>query len=137
MDKQTKLKALWSGMKTRCSNRNRVDYMRYGGRGINVSKEWLIFNNFWKDMQDTYKSGYTLERIDNNKGYSKENCYWATRKEQANNTRSIDKARKYTFNNMTKTIRQWAELMGIKRTTLDMRLRHYNWPIEKALGGIL
>jgi hypothetical protein len=133
----TRFYKIWQNMKTRCYNSKTIDYSRYGGRGIIVCKEWKTFQGFHKDMFFSYKTELTLDRIDNNKGYSKENCRWATRKEQAQNTRNIDGAKKYTFNGITKTIREWAEKIGIKRTTLSNRLQSHNWNIEKALtfGG--
>jgi hypothetical protein len=110
-------------------------YERYGGRGITVCDRWKEFANFYDDMSPTYSDELTLDRTDNSKGYSPENCKWSTRKEQAMNTRKYLNAIGYTFNGVTKTTSQWAEEMGIKRTTLDMRLRKYNWPLEKALTG--
>lgn len=126
-------------MKTRCFNKNRKDYFRYGGRGITVSKEWLIFKNFENDMLSTYKIGLTLERIDNNKGYFKNNCRWITKQEQALNTRNVEKAKRFLVNGVLKTIRELANEFNIKRSTLYMRLVYYEWSIEKALnfkGGI-
>lgn len=76
----------WYNMKDRCLNKNSKDYPTYGGAGITVSQEWQdSFEQFYIDMGDR-PDGYSLERIDNTKGYSKENCKWASCKEQASNT---------------------------------------------------
>lgn len=77
---------VWSLMKERCSNPNNKDYKYYGGRGIKVSEPWLIFDNFYADM-GTPPKGMQLDRIDNNSGYSKENCRWVTPKENSANRR--------------------------------------------------
>lgn len=83
----TKLYSVWRGMKERCNNPNKKDYHKYGGRGIKVCKRWERFESFYEDMKSTYKQGLTLDRLDTNKGYSKDNCAWKTVKEQALNTR--------------------------------------------------
>ena len=76
---------VWQGMKGRCHNPNHADYPMWGGRGVEVSKEWFSFESFITDMGNRPTPEYTLERIDNSKGYCKDNCKWATRKEQRAN----------------------------------------------------
>ena len=80
--------AVWRSMCDRCRLPTHQAWKNYGARGIKVCPEWEgSFENFWADMGAAYKKGLTLERIDVNKGYSKENCTWATMKSQARNKR--------------------------------------------------
>ena len=74
----------WESMRQRCNNKNATMYHRYGGRGISVCPRWNSFANFLEDMGER-PSGATLDRVDNDAGYRKENCKWSTRKEQADN----------------------------------------------------
>lgn len=77
----------WKAMMSRCNYKGNVAYHNYGGRGIIVCNEWKEFKNFWKDMKDTYSDNLTIDRVDNNGNYCKENCKWSTYKEQSANRR--------------------------------------------------
>ena len=122
---------IWKGIKRRCYLVTCLDYKDYGGKGITVSDEWLNdFSTFIRDMGPKPAAKYSIDRIDGTKGYSKDNCRWATTKEQSNNRACV---KKIYFNGQEKTLTEWAKFLGIKRTTLGMRLNNYNWPLEKAL----
>ncbi len=91
----------WTDMKTRCLNKNSISYKNYGKRGISICDEWInSFENFISDLGEC-KKGMTLERLDNNKGYFKENCKWVYKGQQARNRRTVkldmDKARCIRF----------------------------------------
>jgi hypothetical protein len=77
----------WDHMLQRCYNKNSINYEYYGGRGVTVCKRWIqSFDNFIEDMGQN-PGGMTIDRLDPEKGYYKENCRWATTKEQTNNKR--------------------------------------------------
>lgn len=78
---------VWGSMLSRCYDKNNKDYVHYGGRGIDVCPRWKAsLENFYSDMGNAPK-GHSLDRIDNNKGYSPENCKYSTQSEQVVNSR--------------------------------------------------
>lgn len=122
----------WTGMMQRCTNPNHKNYKHYGDRDITVCERWLGENgyiNFLKDMGER-PPGYTLERRNNSKGYSPENCCWATLISQNRNRRNN---RLRIHNGKTQCIAAWADEYDISPHTLWTRLYRNNWPIEKAL----
>jgi hypothetical protein len=104
-------------------------YKNYGGRGITVCPEWLSFENFYRDMGDRPSPKHSLDRIDVNGHYCKENCRWATPKEQQNN-RSNNRV--VEFNGEVRTLAGWAEYIGINYHTLCSRI-YAGWSEEAAL----
>lgn len=123
----TSIYRLWTRMKQRCLNPSNRVYHHYGGRGITVDEPWLDFENFYRDMGEK-PDGMTLERVDNNKGYSKDNCVWATRGQQARNRRTT---RFYTLDGVTKDVSEWAHHVGISHQSMQKRIK--KWELQKAL----
>ena|SRR2546425_6862076 len=120
----------WHHMKGRCLNPNEDAYARYGGRGITVCDRWLhSFAAFLADMGPRPSSGHTIERLDNSKGYSPDNCVWATWIEQENNRKDN---REITFQGRTLTLAQWVKVTGICWSTIAQRLKR-GWSAEKTL----
>ena len=117
----------WDAMKYRCLVSTSRDFFRYGARGITVCERWMTFQNFLNDMGER-PAGATLERIDNDAGYSPGNCRWATPCQQARNRRTT---KKYEFAGAMRSIAEIAEMCGIERKTLTHRLR-VGWPICEA-----
>jgi len=124
---------IWLGMKKRCENQRCRAFHRYGGRGIYVDALWQDFAQFYADMGPRPSRLHSIERLDNNGAYSKDNCCWATKSAQANNTR---RTRRLTHAKTTMTLAEWAKHRGIHRGTLKGRIQHM--PLEKALtSGVL
>jgi hypothetical protein len=116
----------WAEMKYRCGNPKRLDYFN-----ISYNNSWSDFRIFLKEMGIRPKNT-TLDRIDGSKGYSKENCRWATNGQQAENRKSTHY---FEFNRQRLMLKDWAKLLKIKRSTLAQRIYVYGWSIEKALKG--
>ena len=130
-ESHSRLHSIWSGMKGRCYNPKNPAFEHYGARGITVCDEWHEYTNFsdWAKLNG-YTEGLSLDRIDNNKGYSIDNCRWTTMKEQSNNRRSNHCI---SFDGETHTLEEWAKIKGLKYGTLSSRINRYHWSIEKAL----
>lgn len=127
----TRLYRIWVSMRQRCNNPNNQAYKNYGGRGITVCQEW---ENSFQAFEDwAYSHGYreylTIDRIDNDNGYSPDNCRWATMYEQAHNKRppahvySPNNGPKplYEINGVWRTTAEWAEIAGITRKQFRKR----------------
>lgn len=131
---EPRLYRIWKSMKARCRKEyvGRKNYEDYAGKGIEVCEEWAndysIFEK-WA-LENGYQEHLTIDRIDNSKNYSPDNCRWATYKEQANNTK---RNRYLTYKGETHTFAEWAKIKGFAYRTLYDRINKSNWTIEEAL----
>ena len=132
----TRFYKIWAGIIDRCLNKKSPNWKNYGGRGITVCKRWLKFENFMVDMHESYLEHIkehgkdtTIDRTDNNRGYSKNNCSFATMKTQQRNRRNN---RLMEFQGETRCVSEWAEIFGISVSTLFNRL-YRGWSVEKSL----
>lgn len=110
---------IWNMVVQRCTNPSVKNWNDYGGRGITVCDSWLKFENFFADMGKRPTTLHSLERIDNSLGYSKENCKWATRAEQARNKRNN---RMLTIDGETRHLADWCREYGIGHTIVISRI---------------
>lgn len=122
---------VWCAMIQRCYGKKHKRIAQYAGRGITVCDRWRhSFPNFLSDMGKRPSPDLSLDRIDNDKGYSPENCRWATRKQQQRN-RSVN--RLLTFQGETKPMAEWAEMLHVRPKLVANRLRDLGWSVERAL----
>ena len=124
--KHTNLYKIWENIKQRCNNPKNTNYHYYGGRGIKICDAWANdFSVFRKWAESNgYKNGLTIERKDNNKGYTPENCTWATKLEQNMNRRNTIK---YKGENTIEA----AKRLGCTPRRIRMRI-YEGWSVEKA-----
>ena len=127
----TRIDNIYKSMIDRCENPKSYNYYKYGAKGIRVCKEWKEdkMSFFAWAFETGYADNLSIDRIDNSKGYSPNNCRWVTTKEQANNKTNN---RIISAFGMKKTLAQWADYSGIPYNTLWARLRS-GWVIERAL----
>ena len=126
---KSRIYVIWETMIQRCTNPNNRAYIHYGGRGISICERWRKFENFIKDMKFPPTDRHQIDRIDNNSHYCPDNCQWATRKQQARNTR---RNRYITFNDKTQCLSAWAEQYSMTPISLWKRLNR-GWSVEKSL----
>jgi hypothetical protein len=122
---------VWALMIQRCHNPSAKYFPLYGGRGITVCNRWRTsFGTFFADMGARPAKGLSLDRIDNDGGYSPENCRWATRKEQMRNTRNNSYL---TLNGETHLLCEWVEITGLNSSLISNRINRMGWSVEEAL----
>lgn len=124
-------KSRWTNMLNRCNNVNSKSYKYYGKRGINVCEKWLNYNNFKRDMYSSFNVNLSLDRINNNKGYSKNNCRWTTANIQNNNTRRNCYIK---HDGIIKTFSEWCRFLRLKRNTVSQRFYCYNWDLNRSFN---
>lgn len=125
----TRLYKIWEGMHKRCKDVNSKSYKNYGGRGIEICKQWNEYENFeeWA-LKNGYSDNLTIDRINVNQGYYPDNCRWATNKQQSNNRRSN---RIIEYKGKRKTLSEWAAFLNVPYSRLQTRLDN-GWTIEEA-----
>lgn len=150
---KTRFYRVWINLKVRCLDSNCKAYPNYGGRGIKVCERWMDFNNFREDMHQSYEQHFekhgsrdtTIDRIDVNGNYEPSNCRWATKKEQGNNRRKLERKglRKYSstfkkpsieYNGEKHYLKDLAISHGLPPGVVANRIRSYGWTLEKALN---
>lgn len=120
----------WAGMLARCTNPNSSSAPRYIGRGITVCERWKnSFAAFVEDMGESPTSDYSIDRIDNNSGYCKENCRWATRTEQQRNMRGN---KIIEIGGVSRCLVEWAEIAKTNYKTVSLRIKR-GWSNEDAI----
>ena len=130
--KGTRIYSIWESMKKRCRLSSNSSYENYGGRGIAYDERWEQFENFYADMGEPPSESHTLDRCDNDLGYSKSNCRWATQTEQCLNKRNNHQIE---FNGVVKPLTAWAHELGINPSTLRTRLLRRGWTVAEAFRG--
>lgn len=133
----TRFYQIWCAMKQRCLYPKHNRFKSYGGRGITICNEWLDFQNFKQDMYKSYQKSCkiqgerntTIDRINPNGNYNKENCQWNTLWKQ-NLNRSNNHL--ITYKGETKPLTQWAREKGFKRGLLENRIKR-KWSVKKML----
>ncbi len=121
----------WEKMLSRCDKPRDPAYPRYGGRGIVVCERWHKFANFLQDMGERPSCLHTIDRIDSDGNYTPENCRWADKETQANNT---NRNRRFEYKGEMKTIAELARIAGIAYYTMYGRLVLSGWSVENAVN---
>ena len=129
--RNTPLYRTWSNIKTRCYNPKNDTYKYYGEKGVTMCSEWKKdFLNFYMwSLENGYKEGLTIDRINSNGNYEPSNCRWVTATQQQNN-----KLNNYLiiYKESTHTLAEWSNILNINYKVLYRRIQYLNWSIERA-----
>lgn len=144
MAKNSRLNKIYINIIQRCYNPNTINYKNYGAQGVTICEEWLnkertktvlgLSTKGWLSfktwaLNSGYREGLTIDRIDNSKGYTPENCRWVDYKTQANNRGTN---RLITYKGKTQTMKQWSEELGMDYRVITQRITVLKWPTNKA-----
>ena len=125
-------RGVWKSMIQRCYSPKANNYHNYGGRGIRVCEQWLYKNgflNFYTDMGPRPSSKHSIDRIDNNGDYCKENCKWVLKQQQMRNCR---RNHNLICLGITTNIAHWVEITGLNRDIINHRIKD-GWSVEETL----
>ena len=124
------LNAIWRSMRRRCNNPSSASYHRYGAKGIRVCEDWDNFETFYNwAISNGWADGLSIDRIDNSRGYSPDNCRFVTIRDQARNrTTNVF----ITVNGITKLQIDWAEFLGISYSTISVWKRRHGMDYVKS-----
>ena len=127
-----RIRNIYTGMTSRCTDPSHKQYPSYGGRGINVCKEWAesIMNFYHWAISNGYEASLTIDRENNDGNYEPSNCRWVTQKVQQNNRRDNHIIE---IDGVKRTMSQWSDISGIKQVTIKARINYYGWPDKKAV----
>lgn len=120
---------IWADMRSRCKNPNHKQFSDYGGRGISVCPEWADFSQFMRDMGPR-PAGLTLDRIDNDEGYSPNNCRWADRKTQNSNRRNCIIV---NDDGEPVTLKEYCRRRSLPYRAIVKRIQDRRWPLDLAI----
>ena len=130
----TKLYHVYCNMKKRCYDPKSDHYKWYGAENKTICDEWMGENGFKHFSDWAFENGYeedlTIDRIDNNKGYSPDNCRWVTMKKNCQNKRNNHLI---TVDGVTMTISEWSDAKGLSKTLISTRINQLGWDEEKAV----
>jgi hypothetical protein len=121
--------SIWSEIIQRCLNPNHKSFKHYGGRGISIAPSWKEFINFYSDMGPR-PNGCSIDRIDNNLGYTPSNCRWANTTQQSRNRRTNIVI---TLNNEQKILKDWLDELGVNIGSIHYRIRNKGETHEQAV----
>ncbi len=122
---------VYYAMRCRCLRPTNPSYKNYGARGISVTKEWSTFEDFWATFGNSWRPGLTIERIDNDGGYSIRNCRWVSHKENQQNKRTT---KVYRHKGKAQTIKAWAKELKMPWNTIYNRVRR-GQTFRQAIGA--